>query len=732
MINQAVESITRRIAAEGAILLKNDGTLPLAAGSEIAILGKGQNEYFAGGGGSARITSVKPASLKEGLAACEKLSVNSELLAAYENSTDGIIPFEMLKRAADKGSTAVIIISRFAAEGRDEKDEPGSFQLTDDEKNLISDAKRAGFKRIAVLINAGNHIELEWAENDPAINSILFLGLGGMSGGHAAADLLTGDAVPGGRLTGTICRKCSDYPSYDNFCDRYFNIDYVEDIFVGYRYFSTVPGADKSVLYPFGYGLSYTTFEIEQKQFDYKDDKVLIWVRVTNTGNVPAREVVQLYACRRDGILEHPARELIDWSKTGVVDPGRSVDIFFTVDPQELRSFDDTGVCGVPGSWICDKGTIDFFCGKNARDAEFSGSVAFDDVLILESPGLLLTSRIPGALMHSDGSITAVTAEKFEELRNNERPPENSPEVIHKLADVEAGKITLDEFIEQFTAEELIKLCSGQPATLPDGTAGIGNLEKFGIPNIQTADGPAGVRLATGDIWLPCSTIAASTFDLQLLEEMGKALGNACIRSSVDILLAPGLNIQRDPRCGRNFEYYSEDPLVAGRCASAIVCGIQSCGIGATIKHFAANNREMMRKNCTSNISERALREIYLRGFEMTVKNASPWCIMTSYNYINGVKASCFPELLQNILRDEWGFDGLVMTDWNNEGPFWNELLTGSDLKMPVAPEKEITDCIRHIVIGPMPCATVKKRVRKVLQLVMKSRLWKMTNGKLS
>ena len=140
----------------------------------------------------------------------------------------------------------------------------------------------------------------------------------------------------------------------------------------------------------------------------------------------------------------------------------------------------------------------------------------------------------------------------------------------------------------------------------------------------------------------------------------------------------------------------------------------------------------MMRKNCTSNISERALREIYLRGFEMAVKNSSPWCIMTSYNYINGVKASCFPELLQNILRNEWGFDGLVMTDWDNEGPFWNELLTGSDLKMPVAPEKEITDCIRHIVTGPMPCATVKKRVRKVLQLVMKSRLWKMINGKLS
>lgn len=682
--------LSGELAADGMVLLENrDALLPLENGVRVAIFGSGQLDFSMGGTGSAAVFTAYRIGALDGLKeqeAAGKLVLDREVLAVCREDPERAESPEFVAAAAERNAVALVILSRNAGEGTDRRDEPGDFRLSAREERLFDLLTASPFRKIAVVVNSGGVIDLSFFRRSDKLKSLLLVWQPGMQGGRALARVLCGEVDPSGRLTDTVARSYSDYPACGTFQAFRQKMDYEEDIFVGYRYFETVPGAKEKVLYPFGFGLSYTTFDIKCAGFFRDGEKVRCQVAVTNTGCRPGRQVVQFYSSSpRGGKLDHPALELRDFAKTALLAPGETQTLELGCAVDELAAFDDTGITGAPeGSFVLEAGEYGFRVGDSVRNTVEAGHFKLDALRILSSPGLLMQSGLPRR-MRADGSfserriVPPYCDLPMDEASEHPTPPERRV-MLEEVAD---GRRTMDEFLSQLTRKELFHLTHGQPSLFPTGTGGFGNLRRCGVPNPQTADGPAGLRKAVPTTCFPCATLVACSWDKELQFRMGAALGREGVASDVDVLLAPGLNIHRDPLCGRNFEYFSEDPLVSGRTAAALVDGVQSEGLGATLKHFAVNSRENFRKFTDSVVSERALREIYLRGFEIAVKTAHPWCIMTSYNLVNGEKASCNGNLLLRILRDEWGFDGMVMTDWTNMAPYWKELLAGNDLKMP-------------------------------------------------
>ncbi len=714
------------LAADGMVLLENrDALLPLENGVRVAVFGSGQFNFSMGGTGSAAVFTSYRIGAVDGLLeqeAAGKIVLDHEVLAAYRDNPELEETAQFVSRAAERNAAALVILSRNTGEGKTRCDAPGDYRLSEHEERLLDLLISSGFERIAVVVNSGGLVDLSWMRRSDKLKSLLLSWQPGMQGGRALARVLCGEVNPSGRLTDTLAASYADYPSSGSYQTYRQEMDYEEDIFVGYRYFETIPGAAEKVLYPFGFGLSYTTFKVESTAFYCDGKNVRCTVRVSNTGRRPGREVVQLYSSSPSGKLDYPARELRAFAKTGILAPGASQEIVLEFPFNELASFDDTGATGAPcGSFVLEPGEYRFYLGVNVRSAEPVGSFNLDKLRIISSPGLLLQRGLPRR-MRADGS--------FEESRIV--PPycdlpleDSSPAVAGKrimLEQVASGEHTMDEFLAQLSIKELFHLGHGQPTMFPSGTGGFGNLRRYGVPNPQTADGPAGLRKSVPTTCFPCATLVGCSWDRELQFRMGEALGQEGIESDVDILLAPGLNIHRDVLCGRNFEYFSEDPLVSGRAAAALVSGVQSKGLGATIKHFAVNSRETFRKFVDSVVSERALREIYLRGFEIAVRESHPWCVMSSYNMVNGEKTSCNYNLLVRILREEWGFDGLVMTDWVNVAPFWKEIIAGNDLKMPSweFDDYRIAELLSTIY-GIIPRKALERNAANVLRVVMKT-----------
>jgi beta-glucosidase len=281
--------------------------------------------------------------------------------------------------------------------------------------------------------------------------------------------------------------------------------------------------------------------------------------------------------------------------------------------------------------------------------------------------------------------------------------------------------MTLEEFMAQLSDGDLLHLLGGQPNVGVSNTFGLGNLPEYGVPNLTTADGPAGLRLQAEagvctTAW-PCATLLAATWDPELVEQVGAAGAAEVKENNISAWLTPAVNLHRSPLCGRNFEYYSEDPLLTGKLAGAMVRGIQSQNVAATVKHFACNNKETNRKHSDSRLSQRALRELYLKAFELVVREADPWTIMSSYNVINGRRASESRELLTNILRDEWGYRGLVMTDWWTRGEQYKEILAGNDLKMANGYPERVREAMER---GLLNRADLEVCARRVLELILK------------
>ena len=778
--------LSRAAASEGMVLLKNENhVLPLARGAKVALFGKGTADYVKGGGGSGDVTVPYLRSLYQGMKIKQKEGKVEilESLAEYyvknveQQYADGAepgmtvepeVPQELLEEAKAFTDTAVISICRFSGEGWDRKTvltgnyrlseseqkmfdlssklfENGDFCLTQAERKMV-DLAVENFEKVIVVLNIGGVMETDWFRENDRIQGALLAYQGGVEGGLAAADILTGDVNPSGHLADTFARTLEDYPSTEGFHESADYVDYTEDIYVGYRYFETVPGAKEKVSYPFGYGLSYSDFLIRPVYCTQAGDEIVLSVKVTNLSEMPGKEVVQVYAKCPQGKLGKSALTLVSFAKTGMLGCGISQTIDMSFPLSCLASYDDTGKVK-KSAWVLEKGDYEFYAGDSVRDlTRVLYTWKLEEDLVLEQLTERCAPRKLSKRMRPDGSFESLETGEYPErilsldpipdLMNDfptpgrEAVPQGQaswsvkavkhPERI-LLDDVADGKHKLDEFMEQLSVDELISLTGGQPNTGVANTYGWGNLEKWGIPNAMTADGGAGFRVEpqTGvkaTAW-PCATMLACTWDQDLLRRIGEAAALEVKENNCCVWLAPAINIHRSPLCGRNFEYYSEDPLLAGLCAGAVVRGVQSKGIGACVKHFCVNNKETNRKGSDSRVSERALREIYLRAFELIVKREKPWSVMSSYNLLNGTHTSENRDLLTGILREDWGFDGVVTTDWWTCGEHYLELKAGNDIKMGAGHPERVKEAYEK---GLISREEIAENARRVLELILK------------
>ncbi len=738
-------ALCREAACEGTVLLKNErDVLPLKKGTKLAIFGIAQIDYVRGGGGSGEVYCEYIRNIYEGLREKnDRVSIFHKLSLYYQNAvleqyekgldygrlTEAPVPDELLSEAKEFTDTALITICRYSTEGQDRRNDGTDdyYELSIPEKEMVKKVT-ASFKNVIVTLNTGAMIDTSWFADNDKIQSALMVWQGGMEGGLSVADILVGDANPSGKLVDTCAREFNDYPSSYNFHESKDYVEYTEDIFVGYRYFETVPGKKERVVYPFGYGLSYTTFDISDIHASKMGEKIVVSATVTNTGNLKGKEVVQVYYSAPKGKITKPAIELCAFKKTSLLEPGDSETLLMSFDISFMASYDDTGIIE-KSAYVLEKGEYSILVGNSVRnltEADYKYVVSEDTVT--EKLTAYCTPEKLTKRLCADGTYADVSPRKaevhtflFEDVSAANVPDEDNRKM---LIDVVNGEITLDEFISQLTEEEMLHLLRGHRAGSKEvsvsNTGGFGNLEKYGVPFIISADGPAGLRSipekAVYTTAFPVATMIACTWNTDISEAIGKAEALEVRENNLFVFLAPALNIHRSPLCGRNFEYFSEDPLVAGKMAAANIIGIQSEGVAATPKHFACNNKETNRARSDSRLSERALREIYIKGFEICVKEAKPKAIMTSYNLINGVYASENAELITGILRSEWGYKGLVMTDWGNLASHKKELLAGNDVRMPYSAGTDIDEALKT---GEITRKELYASVKRVLEFIM-------------
>lgn len=694
-VTPGMPELLRRAASDGAVMLENNGILPLKGGTRVALFGiTGYESHYVGYGSGGDVNRPYAVSFADGIKNCDRLTLDPTIESIYRewnkknpinNGFWGHWPFyfpEMpldntaVENARNQNEVAVAVIGRAAGESRDCKLQKGSYYLADDEIAML-DALAEEFDDIVILLNIGGIFDMSWIEKyKKVIGAILIVWQGGMEGGNAAADLLCGKAYPSGRLTDTIAKRYENYPSSANFGGKDFN-EYKEDIYVGYRYFETF--AKSKVLYPFGYGLGYTEFEISANTVEKSNDKFIFNVSVKNIGNTIGREVVQLYLSKPCGKLGNPEKILVAFVKTAELKSGESETIELIVETNQLASYDES-----KSAYITESGKYEFFLGKSIRENEavFTFEQGEDEVdcQCVQASAPIENLEVISAYEYNGKRIIKNRKARTKEYELGKRILENLPEEIpqtgdkgFKLADVKSGKITMEQFVAQLNNNELEAISRGDYVmNSPLGAKGnagafggvLQSLRAKGIKPVITTDGPSGIRLSACCSLLPIGTLLACSFDPQLVEKVYSAVAEEMFAKGSDVLLAPGMNIHRNPLCGRNFEYYSEDPYLTGKIAAAAVKGIQSHGASACPKHFACNNQEFRRNMNDSRLSERALREIYLKGFEICVMEAKPKNIMTSYNRINSVYGHYNYELCTTILRNEWGYKGNVITDW--------------------------------------------------------------------
>lgn len=771
--------LSREAAAEGMVLLKNQGgILPFGRGQKLAVFGKGSVDYVKGGGGSGDVTVAYTRNLMEGLRIKEqagKLQVfwpaekyyREEIEKQYaQGACPGMtlepeLPDTLVRQAKAFTDTAVITICRYSGEGWDRKSivenstpnvseqsfaqmsarifENGDFCLTHGEQKMVEKV-RENFEKVAVVLNIGGMMDTSWFKRDDRIGAVLMAWQGGIEGGLAAADILCGDVNPSGKLTDTFAASLEDYPSTEGFHESLDYVNYEEDIYVGYRYFETIPQAREKVVYPFGFGLSYTDFEIHTRKTALDLDRVKVQVEVANVGKRPGKEVVQVYYRAPQGKLGKPALELAAFGKTRLLQPGESQIMSLDFPVAAMASYDDTGKVR-KHAYVLEAGSYELYVGNSVENLEKweRNWEIHDDVVVQQLESQCVPTQLPRRLLSSGAfenlpvkeavpDTPQLTPQDVDGLEGVEpaqpgygrmRRREEEAKGRRPLREVAEGKLSLDAFLEQLSIEDKIHLLGGQPNTGVANTFGMGNLKDYGIPNVMTADGPAGLRIqpwcgVNTTAW-PCATMLACTWNTELVEQVGAAAAEEVKENNIGIWLTPAMNIHRSPLCGRNFEYYSEDPLVAGKMGAAMVRGMQSRHIAASAKHFACNNKESNRKDSDSRVSERALREIYLKGFEIVVKESQPWTIMSSYNKINGQRASENRELLTGILREEWGFQGIVTTDWWTRGEHYKETKAGNDVKMGCGYPERVLEAYEKGLITEEEISICAKRVLEMM-----------------
>lgn len=704
-------SLARRAVAEGCVLLKNeDQALPIRSGETASVFGRIQLDYYKSGTGSGGMVNVPYVrSILDGLTAAPEVQIYEPLLEVYRAWTaehpfdtgvgwgnqpwcqeEMLLDDATLQDAAAHSDLALIILGRTAGEDKDNFAGEGSYCLSAVERNMISRVCSA-FSRTAVILNVGNIIDMSWVEEYKP-SAVLYAWQGGMEGGMGVADVLTGAVTPSGKLPDTIAWSINDYPTVRNFGSPTENF-YQEDIYVGYRYFETF--APEKVQYPFGFGLSYTTFSIDAAVSE-EGETLQVTATVRNTGNVPGKEVVQVYACPPQGKLGKPMRSLCAFSKTELLAPGESQVILLSIARSELASYDDSGITGNKSCYVLESGNYEIYVGSDVRSAALAGGFMIPETVVVSRCQEALAPVKPFERLkprfESDGSCSAVYEEvplrtvdlkqRMFDRREALAPLPYTGDKGYTLLDVKNGVVSMEQFLAQLSDEDLCHLANGEGMCSPKVTAGTASafggltdtLRHFGIPAACCSDGPSGIRMDSGAnaFSLPNGTLLACTFNPSLVSDLFAMEGLELYANKIDTLLGPGINIHRCPLNGRNFEYHSEDPYLTGKMAVAQLEGLHRYPVTGTMKHFSCNNQEYGRNTSDSIVSERALREIYLKPYEIGVRQGCARSIMTSYNGINGIWSSGNSDLNTTVLRDEWGYDGIVMTDWwakaNEEG----------------------------------------------------------------
>lgn len=693
-------ALARQAVAEGCVLLENKGqALPLRDGERVAVFGRMAFHYYKSGLGSGGLVNTRyVVGILDALKECEGVYLDEKLMGIYEdwimeNPYDegqgwGHVPWcqkemdvtEEMLDCARRNDVSLVVIGRTAGEDQDNNAKAGSYCLTETEEDMIRRVCEVS-ERTVVVLNVGNIIDMSWVEKYRP-QAVLYVWQGGQEGGNGVADVLTGNVCACGKLTDTIAADIKDYPSTENFGDPFKNY-YKEDIYVGYRYFETF--ARDKVLYPFGYGLSYTTFEMKAEVLKNTGDEITVSATVANTGELKGKEVVQVYVKVPQGKLGNPARKLIGFAKTKELEPGEQEKVCIVIPKYDMASYDDSGVTGHKSCYVLEEGIYEIFVGSDVRSAVSVGCYE-EEFRVLEE---LEEAYAPvekfqrmKAVLSPDGTYQAVTEDvPVRTIDPQERRANEIPETYvytgdkgYKLVDVLDKKVSMEEFVAQISEEDLIAMFRGEGMCSPKVTAGTAaafggvtdGLTALGIPVGCCSDGPSGIRMDCGTkaFSLPNGTSLGCTFNVELVGALYEMTGKELRLNKIDSLLGPGMNIHRNPLNGRNFEYISEDPILTGRICAAQVKAMAKSGIGSTIKHFCGNNQEVGRSTSDSVISERALREIYLKGFEIAVKEGGARSVMTTYGSVNGLWTAGSYDLCTTILRKEWGFQGIVMTDW--------------------------------------------------------------------
>lgn len=729
----------RRIAAEGMVLLKNENNvLPLRT-KELALFGAGATDTISCGTGSGYVFAPHTVTVEQGLRAAgirltsqswlkrfsdasRKANEEDKTLSEIDRIWSGLsilidepaITDAELQEAA-RADTAVYVIRRKSGEGNDRKAVKGDYYLSDmEEANLRKVA--AAFSHTVVVLNTCV-IDANFVNDIPGIDAALLMGLAGNEGGNALADILTGKISPCGRLADTWAKAYGDNPASKTFGANDGNSmqeDYAEDIFVGYRYFDTFGIAP---LYPFGYGLSYTAFTMNCRAVTADWERIVLTVEVTNAGHMAGREVVEVYVTAPEGRLTKPWQELKGYVKTKNILPGESETVTVTIPTEALASFDADRA-----AFVMEAGDYLIRMGRHSRDTKVVQILRLDGeavvrrvrnefwpdhpVDVLKAPARKKEAAEAAVLelMAKDCVTIDGACRTAETDEGNRKKMQRIKPAFHAaLPDVKEGRASMEEFVASLDDETLLRLVAGSANETPyavasrmdrkaepvKGPASSGSttslfVESLGIPNWLVTDGPAGLHLPLCEATCyPVGMVMAQTWDVEACEMMGTGIGKELEYYNYSIILGPGMNIHRDPLCGRNFEYYSEDPVISGKMGAAVTRGVQRTpGAGVSVKHFACNNQEADRLETNSTVSERALREIYLKGFEICVREAQPKTVMTSYNLINKVHTSSDYRLLTEVLRGEWGFKGLVMTDWGTKSVKPYDLHAGNDLIM--------------------------------------------------
>lgn len=739
----AHETVALQAAQDGIVLLKNDAhALPLEKGNVLNFFGKGLTEWRICAVGVGKVTPRYTVGLLEAAHGETDYVVNEELVEFYACGTDVLPDDAVHSRARERSDTAFFVISRAAGENNDNSTNPGEYYLTPEEEGVLC-GLRERFAKLVVILNVGYPISVAFAEKY-RVDALVYSGFGGMFAGIALMDVLTGRVNPSGRLPDTWSECYESIPASKNFYDcaggkrrivsddsaYWLDTVYEEDLYVGYRYFESFADADRRG-FPFGYGLSYTTFAIEGGACERGAQELTVRARVTNTGETAGREVVQLYVSKPQGALVQPALELIGFEKTRLLLPGESEELLIRVPMSCLLSYDES-IC----AYVTAAGFYRLYIGGHVRSLEEIGGFEEKKQTIAKQvksrmkPNMEFSCMTKGDCLTGKKSGVRDNADSLQPrrafLETFLHEPLPKPERPLTFLDVQEDESLLAEFVGGMDVKTLarIAVCASDGWGM-EGRGEAGRLyrpEGLHLPEFVVADGNSGVNMREGNIGMPSGATLCASFDRKLMEQVGAVIGEEAKALGVHMILAPGMNLHRNPLNGRQPEYFSEDPYLAGVMAGWYCRGLESTGVGGCYKHLIANNAESGRKRNQSVLTERAIRELYFKTFMYALEVHEPLGVMTAYNAVNGVFTSCDPELIQGLLYEECSFRGFVMTDWASydSADVVEMAAAGNAWITPGSEDDTFTSLLEAAVAdGRLPLAQLQDNVRRIVRALL-------------